>query len=426
MIAARAADALPPLAFALLAGLTPPDVATAFYDERLEPLPLDQPTDLVAFSVDTFAAQRAYHLAAHYRQRGIPVVMGGYHPTCLPAEALIYADAIVIGDAEGVWPQVVADARAGRLQRVYRQGTPLPLHDLPFDRRIFAGKRYPAITLVQTSRGCRFACDFCSIHAFYGTHRRQRPLTDILAELERLKPRHVLFIDDNLFSDFVSAKALFTALRPLRLRWMCQISLEIANYPELLDLMAASGCVLAMIGFESLQAANLRQMHKTSNLQTPAYLPAIRAFQARGIMVYGAFVFGYDHDTPAIFDRTLEFALTANFFLANFNLLMPMPGTPLYQRLHQEKRLLYECWWRDPAYRYGAAAFQPRGMSAAQLAEGCFRLRREYFRYASIARRSIEIWPCCRDLTEFGLFWAANLVARKEILRKQDIRLGIA
>ena len=172
----RSSDAMHPLCFAILKRLTPPDVTTVFYDERLEDLPLDEPTDLVAMTVETYTARRAYQIAALYRSRGIPVVMGGYHPTFLPDESLQFADAVVVGDAEGIWPQVVEDARSGKLRRLYQQNEFPSLSGSDPDRSIFKGKRYAPLTLVQYGRGCKYNCNFCSIRAFYGNSLRQRPV----------------------------------------------------------------------------------------------------------------------------------------------------------------------------------------------------------------------------------------------------------
>src|SRR5262249_53859217 len=180
-----------PLAAAVLAGSTPPDVEVRFYDDRMEAIPYEEPTDLVALTVETYTARRAYQIASRFRRRGVPVVMGGYHPTFLPEEALGYADAVAVGDAEGLWEQIVRDAQAGQLRRLYRQARQPTLDGLQLDRSIFRGKRYAPLGLVQYGRGCRFACDFCSIHAFYGTSLRQRPVAEVVAEIAALGCRHV-------------------------------------------------------------------------------------------------------------------------------------------------------------------------------------------------------------------------------------------
>jgi len=302
----RSLTAMEPLVFAILAGLTPSDIELDFFDERLEPIPSDHETDLVGLTVDTYTARRAYQIASQYHKRGVPVVMGGYHPTFLPDEALVYADAVVIGDAEGVWQQLVEDARQGKLQRIYKDSKLPSLDGLRFDRSLFVGKDYKLVAPVQFGRGCRYACDFCSIHAFYGSNTRQRPLSEVVAEIKALDHRYIVFIDDNLFVDIPKAEELFRALIPLNIHWACQISIDIAENTKLMDLMAKSGCFCAMIGFETLCKDNLRQMRKGWNIKHNDYETAIRKFRERGIMVYASLVFGYDHDTVDTFDITAD------------------------------------------------------------------------------------------------------------------------
>lgn len=420
----RASDALEPLVFAILARLTPPDVELAFYDDRLEPIPFDEPTDLVALTVETFTAKRAYQIAARYRARGVPVVLGGYHPTLLPEEARHFADSIVLGDAENLWPEIVRDARAGQLRPRYQSATPPALEGIRPDREIFPKNRYTSMRLVQFGRGCRYACDFCSIHAYYGSALYQRCLEDVIAEVQDIRNSYLLFIDDNLFVDESQAETLFRALAPLNVRWICQTSIDLAENNRLLDLMARSGCIAVFIGFESLEEANLAQMRKKWNLKHGDFASAVKQFYEHGIMVCGSFVFGYDHDTPSAFDRTLDFALRSRLVLAQFNPLIPTPGTPLYARLQAEGRLLYKRWWLDDDYRYGQAIFEPRGMSAADLTEGCFRLRREFNSYNSIFQRALAPQMNARSPHHLLAYLAANLVSRKEIFSKQGEALG--
>jgi radical SAM superfamily enzyme YgiQ (UPF0313 family) len=412
------ADAMTPLVFAILKARTPPEIATTMIDERVEPLRM-VPTDLVAMTVETFTARRAYELAGRYRREGVPVVMGGHHPSMVPEESLAHADAVVIGDAEGAWEQVVADAAAGRLQRLYRSkpgegGAPA------YDRSIFSGRRYAPISLVQAGRGCRFACDFCSIHAFYGTYRAQRDPADIVAEMRTLPRRRlVFFVDDNLYWRRDVFVALMRALIPLKMRWCCQITIDIARDDELLDLMAAAGCALALIGFESLDRDSLKQMRKNWNGVAGSYDDVIGRFHARGIMLYGTFVFGYDADTPASFDRAADFAREQSLCIANFNPLTPMPGTGLYDRLRAEGRMVRDTWWLDPSYRYGDAIFQPRGMSTGELSEGPMRARRAFYGWRSIAERAMRGAPMWRDPYKIGTMLLANWISRREIVRKQ-------
>ena len=421
---APSSDAMEPLGLAVLAALTPRDVETRLLDERVEPLPPAAPTDLVALTVETYTARRAYQIAGEYRRRGVPVVMGGHHPTLLPDEALAHADAIVLGDAEGLWEQVVADAAGGGLRRVYEQAAPPPLAGMRVDRSIFRGKRYVGLTLVQLGRGCRHACEFCSVHAFYGHEVRQRPVGEVIEEIAQARARHVFFVDDDLFADPARARALCEALIPLRLRWSCQISSDMARDSGFVDLLRRSGCSTVLVGFESLDPANLRQMGKGWSGRDGGPASFVRALHAAGIMVYGTFVFGYDADTPAAFDATVDFAVRNRLLLANFNPLTPTPGTRLFDRLRREHRLLHPKWWLDPGYRYGQACFRPRGMTPQQLSDGCWRARRRFYSRASIVGRLARSPETLRSARRFFLYLGANLISRREVRAKQGRALG--
>ena len=419
----RSSDALEPVVFGILSALTPPEIERQLCDERLEPIPFEAPADLVAITVETFTARRAYQIAAKFLRRGVPVVMGGYHPTLRPDEALRFASAVVVGDAEGVWPDVLADTQHGRLQRIYRRPLP-PLAGLAVDRSLFRGKRYRRVALVQFGRGCKYACDFCSIHAFYGTSLRWRPVDEVVAELESVRGRHVFFTDDNLFNDRGQLELLLAAIAPLGARWSCQASLDVAADPNLVRRMARAGCVAAMIGFESLDDNNLSQMRKLWHRRYGPYDELVQVFRNEGIMVYGGFVLGYDHDTPDAFQITLDFALRNKLFLANFNPLAPTPGAKIYDRLQSEGRLIHDPWWLHDDYRYGQSMFHPRQMTAEQLMAGCYQARSEFNRCGNIVRRAIDRQANCRDLYRAGAFFAANLTSRREIHNKQGRRLG--
>jgi len=420
----RATDALEPLVFAILASLTPPDIELVLYDERLEPIPYDEPTDLVALTVETFTAKRAYQIAAQFRKRGVPVVMGGYHPTLLPDEAGRYADAIAIGDAETIWPQIVADARGGNLRRVYQAAPALTVNNILPQRSIFKGKAYGALHLVQFGRGCRFACDFCSVHAFYGGSTPRRCVENVVAELDGLHGQYVLFADDNLFNDRAQAENLFKSMKGMNIHWACQISLDIVKDPYLLDLMRENGCIGVFIGFESLNPANLEQMKKKWNTKQGEYIEAIAQIYARGIMVFGSFVFGYDHDTQAAFQRTFEFAMQSKLALAQFNPLIPTPATPIYNRLKKEDRLLFNRWWLDDDFRYGETIFRPKNMTPAELQDGVFRLRSQFNTFSAIFQRMLEPRSNARTLYHLFAYMAINLVTKKEIHNKQGMILG--
>ncbi len=420
----RSSDAMPPLAMGILAARAAGH-EVVFYDEKAETVPVGDTTDLVAMSVETYTARRAYALADAYRDRGVPVVMGGYHPTFLPDEALQHADAVVIGDAEGAWERLLADLEAGRLQDKYAGSNDAPLTDYRIDRSIYKGKNYAPVELVQWGRGCRFSCDFCSIHSFYGTSLRTRPLDGLIAEIESLPGGRLLFfVDDNLFGRKSDLLALLDAMTPLKRRWSCQISIDIARDEALLDRMAAAGCGFVLIGFESLNPESLQQMHKAWNNVSGSYGHVVRALHARNIGIYGTFVFGYDADTKESIERTVDFALESRLEIANFNLLTPTPSSALYDRLASEQRLLLPKWWLDPNYRYGDAVFEPRGMHAHELTEGVFEARRRFYSWRAIGRRVLGAETSFSPFRA-GLTTVANVISRREIYKKQYRLLGM-
>lgn len=424
MFETRAFDAIEPLVFAILAARTPDDIDTVFWDERKEPVPLDPDVSLLALTVETHTARRAYQIADEYRAIGASVVMGGHHPTFLPDEALRHCDAVVIGDAEGAWEELIGDFRAGRLKPKYHQPDIVSLADMKMDRSIFKGKGYAPATVTQYGRGCKFTCEFCSIRAFYGAGLRQRPVADVVAEIERLGNRHVFFIDDNIFVNRAKAMELLRALVPLNITWSCQVSVDIARDRELVGLLEKSGCNGALVGFESLNPDNLKQMNKGWSVRRQDYETSIRILQDAGVMIYGSFVFGYDADTPDSFAETVEFAIRNRFFLANFAALMPTPGARLYDRLREENRLLHEQWWLDPAFRYGDATFVPRGMTPAQLTEGCHWARTQFYTWSSTFHRLWDRRTNLKSLHRAGFFAAANVVFRRELRTKHGQALG--
>ncbi len=420
----RSLDALPPLAMAILAARTPPEVDLTFYDDRVEEIPLDDQPDLVAISVETFTARRAYELARRYRDIGIPVVMGGYHPTLHPEEVLHHADAIVVGDAEGSWERLLEDLTNDCLQRVYHQDKRATLDNVVMDREIFAGKRYAPVEPVQFGRGCRFACDFCSVKSFYGNDVRFRPVGNVVEEIKGLNPKKFMFfVDDNLFDCRETLLELLNALEPLGVRWSCQISIDLARDEQLLDKMANAGCIFVLIGFESLIKENLKQMGKPWNRVSGDYKEVVERFHQRGIAVYGTFVFGYDFDDITAIQAATNFAKQAKLDIANFNPLTPTPGSPLYDRLRKEGRLIMDEWWLDPAFRYGQPIFHPKRVDAKDFAHSCFEAKRSFYAWPSILRRVLfngTPWNSYRT----AMVMLANIISRKEVLRKHRRELG--
>ncbi len=378
-----------PLPPAVIAALTPADVERRFYDDRLEPIPFDEPTDLVAISVETYTARRAYQIASEFRRRSVPVVMGGFHATLCPEEVGQYCESLVIGEAEDTFPRVLDDYRHGTPQPIYRTEARPRLGAVQPDRSIFRGKRYLPIKLIETARGCRFRCDFCAVQTIFGATQNHHPADRVVEEARRVRRpgQMVFFIDDNITSDLPAFKELMRALKPLELRWVSQSSINVAYDEEALELMRESGCQGLLIGFESLNPDSLHEMNKAFNMMRGGPVEALENFRRFGIRIYGTFIFGYDADTRDSLEDSVEFAKDQGLFIAAFNHITPFPGTPLYRRMLEEGRLLYDAWWNDDRYRYNMIPFTPKGMSPEELARGCVEARRSFYSWPSILRR---------------------------------------
>jgi radical SAM superfamily enzyme YgiQ (UPF0313 family) len=427
-----------PLQLGVLAGLTPADIECVLYDDRIEEIPYDEPTDLVAMTVEIYTARRAYEIAAEFRSRGVPVLMGGFHPTLAPEECSQHADSIFIGDAEFLWHEVVEDARHGRLRDVYRSRTGMPQPGGVQPRReLFQGKGYLPITLMQFSRGCRFACDFCAISVFFDRTQSVRPARDVLAEIENQGRKLVFFVDDSFLSDHQAAKRFLRELIPMRIKWVSQASIDMTNDLELMDLLAESGCLGSVIGFESINLENVRAMKKTPNMirkgrQDTAsrgwdhYQAQCEVLRDYHLQTWAAFTLGHDGDTQASIKETLDFAMHNKFCFAAFNILMPYPGTPLYDRLRQENRLLWDGkWWLHPEYRFNHAAFVPRNMSPEELTEACWQCRYHWNKKSSIFRRLWDFKTHLSSLTRLMVYLQYNPLYAKEAYKKQGMLFGL-
>ena len=414
-----------PLPVAAIAGLTPADVELRFHDDRVEAIPYDEPTDAVAISLETYTARRAYQIASEYRRRGVPVIFGGFHATLCPDEAERYGEAVVSGEAEDIWAQVIDDLRHHTLRKHYRADSRPDLAKIRIDRRIFGHKRYLPIRLVETGRGCRFPCDFCTVQTFFERTHRTRPPADVLREIEALKAhtRLFFFVDDNFAGNIPLARELLPQLAQHKIRWVTQMSVNAAHDEAFVAQLAAAGCQAVLIGFESLNETNLHDMNKHFNTMRGGFRAALGNLRKHGISVYGTFVFGYDHDTLDAFDEAVDFALEQRMLIAAFNHLMPFPGTPLYQRLKEQGRLRYDAWWLDPAYRYNEVPFTPAGLTGEQITAGCLAARQRFYTWPNILKRGFA-----RSNRGTGFiwrnFWPINLMHRAEVSHRNGYPLG--
>ncbi len=376
----------PSLSLAALAAVTPDSFEIALWDENIEKSAPTGPVDLVAITAMTPQAPRAYAIADSFRARGIPVVMGGFHASVLPDEALHHVAAVVVGEGETVWPRLLNDFRQGKLAPLYRADSLVAMADIPTARRtLFAGKRYLFTNTLQTTRGCPFECEFCSVTAFYGRKYRTRPVANVLAELTELRKRNsfAFFVDDNLVANRAYALELFAGMKGMGFKWLSHAPIDTGRDPELLRAAGESGCIGLFVGFESLNQETLAAMGKVTNRAT-SYLDDARAFRDHGIGILGSFVLGCDGDTPEIFPRILRFCEEARLESAIFPILTPYPGTAVRRRLEEEGRIVSNAW---EDYDMGHVTFQPRGMTAKELQEGHDFLNRSFYSFGSMYRR---------------------------------------
>lgn len=413
-------DAMKPLLFGIIKSHTPREFDIEFIDERVERLPEKIDSDIIAFSVETFTAKRAYILAKKYRNNKNIIVMGGFHACVMPDEMLEYADSVITGDAEDSWEDFLADCIKGTPKRIYCSDESRPLEMLQDDPSVYRHKYY-GIGVYQISRGCKYNCGFCSIKTMYSCVRRKSP-DMVYEELKNSREKIIFFVDDNLFYDKASALELFRRIAPLKKKWACQISMDAARDELLLSQMKKAGCFLVLMGFESLNTESLGEMHKAANLASD-YEEVIANIYRHGLLIYGTFVLGCDGDNKDVFDRTYEFAVKNKMAVTNFNPLIPMPGTEVYRQMEEQGRLRYKKWWLSDKYRYGETAFLPKNMSPDELMNGCLKMRTDFYSAGCIIKRLFSNPVNFRPLN-FFVFILANIISHREILKKQGQLLG--
>ncbi len=390
------------LPLTVVAALTPAKHEVRIVDENVEPLDFDAECDLVGITFMTALAPRAYDIAARFRQRGRLTVGGGYHPTLCPEDAAPHFDMLVLGDAEGAWPQLVADVEAGRWHKLYRApgnaaaiavrsgdaASPAAVLHTPVPRRELlrrTARHYATINAVQAGRGCRHACRYCSVTVFHRQTYRRRTVAEVIEELRGL-PRNFIFVDDNLIAERACALELFHAMVPLDKTWVGQCSVLIGDDAELLGWARAAGCRGLFIGIETADEANLAKMGKQFN-QADSYSQRLRRIRQAGIGVIAGMIVGLDSDERDVFQRTLKFLQCTGIDAVQLNILTPLPGTPLHAEMERKGRLTDRDWSH---YDYRHVVFRPARMKAEELQAGADWLYRQFYRLDRIAWRFVR------------------------------------
>ncbi len=375
-------------------------------NEEAEDIDWNMAADVVGITFHTPSAFHAYDIAARFRARGICVAMGGPHVTLVPEEASRYADAIFIGEAEGLWEDFLKSFESGTYRHVYRQtGTP-SIENVPQARRDLFHRRDHTNGVLFATRGCPGRCDYCTIGVMYGRKLRQRPVAEVAAEYGSFKGNVIIFWDDNLAGDLEYAKRLFRAIAPYRKWWSCQASVHAGRDDEFLEAASESGCKQLFLGLESISQQSMAEVNKGFN-RVEEYAQIIGRIHSHGIAVQAGIVFGFDHDTPEIFEDTIDFLERAGVQNATFNILTPFPGTPLFQKMDAEGRILTRDW-----RKYNSrddVVYEPKRMSAAELLAGYRYANERFYSPRSTARRlsrsPVQIWWTLPLNLAYGYRW---------------------
>lgn len=376
-----------------LAARAPPGWEVSHIDEEVEAIDWELDVDLVGITFHTPSAWHAYAIAARFRSRGICVALGGPHVTLLPAEAAQHADVIFIGEAEGLWEDFLRGFERGTHLRAYRPTSAPSLDQIPMARKDLFHRRDHTNGVLFATRGCPNRCDFCTIGVMYRQKFRKRPVAEVAAEYASFRGKVIIFWDDNIAADRQYAKALFHAIAPYRKWWSSQASIHAGQDDEFLEAAARSGCKQLFLGLESISSESMREVRKSFN-RVDEYQRIIDRIQAHGIAVQAGIVFGFDHDSPRIFQDTLDFLERAGVQNATFNILTPFPGTPLFHRLEAEGRLLTRDWRKYNSRQ--DVVYQPKQMSPAELLAGFRYANERFYSLSSIAKRlsrsAVQLW----------------------------------
>ncbi len=400
---------LPPFGLAMVAALTPPEFEISLLDENINDLDFGDHADLVGIASFTSNVERGYEIADEYRRRGVPVVMGGFHVSAMPEEALQHADAVVVGEAENIWSRVLKDCKRGAMKGIYKVEHFHDMKRLPLPRLDLLPKTtwYTVTQMVQTMRGCPYQCEFCSVSAFWGHTFRTRPVDEVIEEVSRMDPNKlVMFVDDDVAGVPQYAKELFRKLIPFKIKWVSQAGIGITKDEELLSLARQSGCQMLFVGFESMDEVTLKAAHKYQN-HPQQYKDAINKLHQYNIVLMAAFVLGLDEDNKEVFKRVDRLIRESGADTINVNILYPYPGTEIRERLRKEGRVTSDEWSN---YVYSGVNYLPRNMTQQELYEGFLWLMKRNTTAWTILKRIARSILQSRNI---GLTTVLNIGTRK-------------
>lgn len=423
-LTANVSSRFPPLGLGIVAGLTPDDWEIEIIDENFEPFTYKK-ADLVGLTAFTAAVTRAYEIAGIYKKKGVPTVLGGIHASMRPEEALQYVDTVVIGEAEHVWRTVIADFEAGDLKRMYK-GEQSQLTEMPLPRRDLFHSGY-LFGSVQTARGCPMDCEFCSVTAFNGHHYRQRPVEDVLTELERIPQKRIFFVDDNIIGygkkSAKRAVKLFKGMveQNIAKDWFCQASMNFADNKDVLQCAAQSGCKMVFLGVEAEDIGALQDVNKRLNIAVQTkYEETFRRVNQYGIAVLGAFIYGMDSDTPESIRRRTDYILKSGVDVMQTTFLTPLPGTRLFDTLQKEDRLLYTDFPADwDHYDMTEVVYQPALMTPQALQDAMAKSVNQLYSRKTLYRKFVKTWVATRRFTTTMWAYTSNKNYRTVALGQQ-------
>jgi radical SAM superfamily enzyme YgiQ (UPF0313 family) len=378
---------IPQLTLSVIAALTPPEHEIQIVEEVYgEIVNFDGDYDVIGISIMTQTCIRGYQIANEFKKRGKIVVFGGIHATSMPEEAIRFGNAVVIGEAEGLWEIVLDDIRHHRLKSFYKLDLlpDLQNHVRPRRDLIKCSSGNFSIAPIETTRGCPYNCDFCTVSRFFGTRQRHYAVRNVIADIESCKEKNLFFLDDNITGDKRYARELFREMIPQNKIWVGQASIQVANDPELVKLAYKSGCRALLIGFESMSDSGINQYRKTLKTIDENIL-AVKKLQDNGIMTMASLIFGLDSDTPEIFDVAYEFLTRSKAAFFQACVMTPYPGTPVFNRLLSQGRILTDDWGRFDASK---VIIRPENISPEELLDGYNKIKWHFYSNKSILKRS--------------------------------------